>query len=458
MREVLAKADAGSLMPLDRSPIDREGAGYRTSYAPVLKTAKEAVVAVHSASILRVIRQRGMDPRQELLRRFFGYPPSEGGGEPEIEERRMQEGIGSGVVISPDGYILTNNHVIAARGGAPADEILVELSGGREYRATLVGRDPQSDLAVLKIEAGDLAFLPIADSGNLEVGDIVFAVGNPMGVGLTITQGIVSATQRGNLKILGDDGYESFIQTDAPINPGNSGGALVDAYGRLVGINTAIVSRSGGSVGIGFAIPSTFARQVALDLIRYGEARRGLLGVRIEDLNRDFAEAFQVPERAGAFVQAVASGLAADEAGLQAGDVIVALDAVPVRSATELRLRIGELAPGAKVGLSVRREGQLLNLSATLSDPKASAATGVLLDGIEVTLREAAQGGGIVVTAVAPDSPYASGFAEGMVILEINGTRPSGLQAARQLLQSRPVSRLYVFHEENYGYLTVRSR
>lgn len=449
---------------LDRSPVDREDTGSRTSYAPALRTAKEAVVAVHSASILRVIRQRGLDPREELMRRFFGLPPAPGHEAPQIEERRMAEGVGSGVLISPDGYILTNNHVIAGRDGAPADEILVELSGGREVSAKLVGRDPQSDLAVLKIEGEALPYLPIADSDNLEVGDIVFAVGNPMGIGLTITQGIVSATQRGNLRILGDDGYESFIQTDAPINPGNSGGALVDAYGRLIGINTAILSRSGGSMGLGFAIPSTFARQVALDLIRYGEARRGVLGVSAEDLNPEYAEAFQVPEGVGAFIQGVVEGLPADRAGLRAGDVVISVNGTMVRSARDLRLRVAEQSPGAVLELEVRREGARLKFSVTLDDPAqpmvaTAPVTFELLSGVEVAFSGASGGAGegaLVVTGIAPGSPFARGIAEGMRILEINGRVPSSPEQALELLHARPVSRLYVWHQGSYGYLTVR--
>ncbi len=187
-----------------------------------------------------------------------------------VEERRLPQGLGSGVVISSDGYILTNNHVIVTGMGGAADEVLVRLNDERELAAIVVGRDPVSDLAVLKVEAEALPYMSVADSDQLEVGDIVFAIGNPMGIGLTITQGIVSATDRRHLSILDKADYESFIQTDAPINPGNSSGALIDAYGRLIGINTAILSRTGGSIGISFAIPSSFARSVATSLVREG--------------------------------------------------------------------------------------------------------------------------------------------------------------------------------------------
>lgn len=454
---------------LDQSPIDREDPKMLTSYAPVLKPAKDTVVAVHSASVVRFMRQRGMNPREEMLRRFFGLPPGSA-GEPESIERRYSEGVGSGVLISPDGYIITNNHVITGRSGEPADEILVELNDGTEYSAKLVGRDPRSDLAVLKIEADGLPFITMADSDLLEVGDIVFAIGNPMGVGLTITQGIVSATGRSNLSILGETGYESFIQTDAPINPGNSGGALVDAYGRLIGINTAILSQGGGSIGLGFAIPSSFAHGIATDLIREGEVRRGLLGVSIEDLNPEYAEAFEVPEAKGAFVQSVGEGLPAAKAGLHAGDVVVSVNDQPVRSAGELRLKIAESAPGETVVLGVRRMSELLLFEVKLADPEKpfgeEALAGELLPGVEVaTIDEAVYRklgieetiSGLIVINVAPDSPYVGGLSKDMLILEINGSVPRSLAHARSLLKSTEVSRLFVYADGRSGYLSVRS-
>lgn len=456
-------------LPLDSTPIDREDPKLLTSYAPVLKPAKDTVVAVHSASVMKFMRQRGMNPREEMLRRFFGLPPSSA-GEPEEIERRYSEGVGSGVLISADGYIITNNHVITGRSGEPADEILVELNDGTEYTANLVGRDPRSDLAILKIEADNLPFITMADSDLLEVGDIVFAIGNPMGVGLTITQGIVSATGRSNLSILGESGYESFIQTDAPINPGNSGGALVDAYGRLIGINTAILSQSGGSIGLGFAIPSSFAYDIATDLIRQGEVRRGLLGVGIEDLNPEYAEAFEVPEAKGAFIQSVGEGLPAAKAGLHAGDVIVSVNGDPVRSAGELRLKIAEFSPGETVLLGVRRSSELLQLEVLLADPKKpfgeEALAGEFLPGVEVAaidevvrrkigIEESISG--LIVTEVAADSPYAAGLSKDMLILEINGNVPRSLVHARALLESREVSRLFVYAGGRFGYLSIRS-
>lgn len=461
--------DSSFELPFDSEPLDRNDPGYLTSYAPILKPAKEAVVAVHSASVMRFIRQRGMDPREEMLRRFFGLPPG-AGGQPEEFERRYSEGVGSGVLISSDGYILTNNHVVSRRDGQPADEILVELNDGGEFAAQLIGRDPGSDLAVLKIEAEDLPFLTMADSDLLEVGDVVFAIGNPMGIGLTITQGIVSATGRNNLSLLGESGYESFIQTDAPINPGNSGGALIDAYGRLIGINTAILSRSGGSIGLGFAIPSSFAHDVTLDLVREGQVRRGLLGVSIEDLNSEYAEAFKVPEEKGAFIQSVGEGLPAEQAGLRGGDVIVTVEGEPVDGATDLRLKVGRFAPGEEVELGVRREGELIRIRVELADPENpygdGALAGELLKGVEVAtigpsvrmkhgIEEELSG--LVVTSVAENSPYASGLLKDMLILEINGTVPRSLAHARTLVASREVSSFFVYAGGRSGYLSVRA-
>jgi len=461
-------AEEDFTLVVDSTPIDRENPKYLTSYAPVLRPAKEAVVAVHSASVMRVIRQRGMDPREEILRRLFGMPavPS---GQPEVEERKYPEGVGSGVLISAEGYIVTNSHVITGRTGAPADEILVELNDGREFSAVLVGRDPRSDLAVLKIEAEQLPYLKIADSDLLEVGDIVFAIGNPMGIGLTITQGIVSATGRNNLSILGEAGYESFIQTDAPINPGNSGGALVDAYGRLIGINTAILSRSGGSIGLGFAIPTSLAHSIIIDLVHEGEVRRGILGVSIEDLNPEFAEAFEVPEESGAFIQSVGQGLPAEIAGMRGGDVIVSINEERVISAADLRLKVAKYAPGETIEVGIRRGGELLKFRVALADPEnpfgEGAQSGLLLRGVEVSVIGEEQRRrfgidrsleGLVVTSVESDSPYAEGLVEGMVILEINNVPPRSLKHARSLLEKRGASLFFVYAEGRSGFVSIR--
>ena len=291
---------------LDSTPITGTPSSSVVSYADVLEGATPAVVAVYTARVVRVAQRRS-DPREEMLRRFFGLPPSSGGNysEEDVEERRIPAGVGSGVIVSKDGYILTNNHVITNERGSEVDEILVQLADDREFPAEIVGRDPKTDLAVLKIEQNELPYITMADSDNLRVGDVVFAVGNPLGVGQTVTMGIVSATGRSGLHLLGEQAYENFIQTDASINQGNSGGALIDAAGRLVGINTAILSQSGGNIGIGFAIPSTLARNIMVNLLDDGTIRRGFLGVSIKDLDSDIAEAFGLEDTQGALIQSV---------------------------------------------------------------------------------------------------------------------------------------------------------
>lgn len=465
---VLVIKAQGFDLPLDSTPMDRDDPKYLTSYAPVIKPAKEAVVSVHTSRILKVIRSGGMDPREELMRRYLGLPlPRQQA--PTIEERRVPQGVGSGVVISAEGYILTNNHVISTEDGEAADEILVELNDGRELSAQLVGRDPRSDLAVLKVDAENLPYLPIADSEQLEVGDVVFAIGNPMGVGLTITQGIVSATGRSNLSILGDSGYESFIQTDAPINPGNSGGALIDAYGRLVGINTAILSRSGGSIGLGFAIPSAFARKVALALVGDGEVRRGVLGVNIEDIDADYAEAFELPDTQGALVQSVIQDLPADIAGLRNGDVITAIDGHVVVDATALRMKVGEYPPGATIQVDYFRDGRAMECAVVLSSPDdpydLESGVGEIVEGVEGAIINDAwrkQFGlsrkleGLLVLSVMGNSPYVDVLQPGCVLLEIDGVTPSTVIEARDLINTRKVTRLYVYFKGRRGYLSIR--
>src|SRR5208282_3939411 len=243
-----------------------------------------------------------------------------------------QHGLGSGVIVTKDGYILTNNHVVEH-----ADEVKVTLQDGREFTAKVVGRDPKSDVAVIKIDAKDLPALPMADSDKVQVGDIVLAVGNPFGVGQTVTTGIVSATGRGNLGI---EDYEDFIQTDAAINPGNSGGALVDVEGRLIGINTAIYSRSGGNMGIGFAIPSDLARNVMDSLIQYGHVTRGYLGVMIQDVTPALAKEFKLKDTTGALIGDVVPKGPADKAGLKEGDVVLDYDGKKVTDSRHLKLTV----------------------------------------------------------------------------------------------------------------------
>ena len=272
-------------LALDERPVSRDTAG-RASFAPVIKKVSPGVVRVFTTVKAQKTGFSGGADMNDLMRRFFGDQfqgrmPKRDFGMP------RQEGVGSGVIVTKDGYILTNNHVVDG-----ADEVKVALQDGREFTAKVIGRDPKSDVAVIKIDAKDLPAVPMADSDKVEVGDVVLAIGNPFGIGQTVTTGIVSATGRGNMGL----DYEDFIQTDAAINPGNSGGALVDADGRLVGINTAILSRSGGNQGIGFAIPVNLARDVMDSLIKDGHVTRGYLGVMIQDLTPALAKEFKLKD------------------------------------------------------------------------------------------------------------------------------------------------------------------
>jgi serine protease Do len=301
---------------------------------------------------------------EDLMRRFFGAPtlgPRRGFNLPPLN-MPPQQGIGSGVIVPQDGYILTNNHVIDN-----ADEVRVVMNDGREYTAKVVGRDPKSDVAVIKIEGkDDLPTVPLADSEKVEVGDVVLAVGNPFGIGQTVTKGIVSATGRGGA--VGLD-YEDFIQTDAAINPGNSGGALVDVDGRLIGINTAILSRSGGNQGIGFAIPVNLAHDVMESLVTDGVVTRGFLGVMIQDLTPALAEQFNVEEGTrGAVVGDVTPKSPADKAGLKSGDVIVDFNGKKVRDSRHLKLEVARTKPGESVPLKVIRDGKTKELTVTVKE------------------------------------------------------------------------------------------
>ena len=318
--------------------------------APLVKQMTPGVVNIATHGRVRVedsplfndpsFRRFLEDPR---FRRFFSLP--------DLPEERKTHSVGSGVIVdAPGGYVLTNHHVIEN-----ADEILVTLKDGRSAKAKVLGTDLQTDIAVLQIDVSDLSALPLGDSDRLEVGDYVVAIGNPFGLGQTVTLGIVSALGRSGLGI---EAYEDFIQTDAPINPGNSGGALVDLRGRLIGINTAIVGPTGGSVGIGFAIPINMARHVMDQIVEFGEVRRGQLGVIIQDLTPDLARGLRLKAPEGALIAEVIKGSPAEEAGLEPGDVITGVDGQDVRSVADLRNRIGLKRIGEKVELEALRRGE----------------------------------------------------------------------------------------------------
>ena len=438
----------------------------RVSYADVLNRATPSVVAVYTSRIVRPsYYERTPRGIQELLRQF-GYSMPQ--AVPQGEERLERVGVGSGVIISEDGYIITNNHVIQVQRGQAADEIRVRLNNDTEYVATLVGRDEKTDVAVLKIESEvALPAITIADSSKLCVGDVVFAIGNPLDVGLTATQGIVSALGRDSSGILGPGAYENFIQTDAAINLGNSGGALIDAAGRLIGINTAIVSGSGGSIGIGFAIPTNMALNVAKNLIETGEVPRGLLGLVPDNLTADLVEAFNLESTHGALVNQVQPGSPADRGGLRHGDVIIQVDDMEIESAQQLRLVISQMRPGSEVTVTVIRQGERLNLPVVLGSlngplPGKNAnrdiLDGVLLEVLNEEMRRdwSVPDGlnGVIISDVAAGSPYGNIMTSGMIILEVNGrmvTRPEDI--AEQL---RPgANRFYVWRQGTSYYVVI---
>jgi serine protease Do len=364
-----------------------------------------------------------------LFRRFFG---DQFGRQFQVPQERRERSRGSGVIVSADGYVLTNNHVVAG-----ANDIQVSLPDRREVKAKLVGTDQKTDVAVLKVEGASFPAMAVGDSSKSRIGDLVFAIGDPFGIGETVTMGIVSATSRGGLQI---EDYEDFIQTDAAINPGNSGGALINARGELIGINTAILSgEGGGNQGIGFAIPVNLARQVMQQIVEHGKVVRGYLGVTIQELTPALAKAFGVPEGRGALVGSVAPGGPAAQAGLARGDAIVAMDGQPLRDSNDLRLRVAQAAPGTPIKLKVLRNGQERDVTVTAGElpesPTAEAPrqeSGLALEGVEVEgltpaiarqLKLPADTQGVVVTNVQQGTAAAeAGLRRGDVVQEVNRT------------------------------------
>ncbi|MBA3685681.1 MAG: DegQ family serine endoprotease [Planctomycetes bacterium] len=400
------------------------------SYADIARAVGPGVVTVSSTRTMR--QQPRMPPDQPELHEFFGF--GERGG-PGPGQAPQQQGLGSGVIVTADGYILTNSHVV--RG---ADEVRVGLADGRhDFVARVIGTDAKSDLAVIKIDAGETALHPLrfADSATVQVGDVVLAVGNPFGVGQTVTMGIISATGRG----VGILDYEDFLQTDAAINPGNSGGALVDTSGRLVGINTAILSQSGGNMGIGFAVPANLARAIMDQMIAKGRVVRGYLGVNIQPVTTELAKGLKLPDRDGALVGDVVPDSPAAKAGVRAGDVIVAVDQDKVRDPRHLRLRVAQLAPGAKAALTLRRDGAEQKVDLVIgdlkddgddADPQAvqperrQSRLGLRLEDLDATVRGRLdipqRIAGAIIAEVQPDSPAAkAGLRPGDVVHEVNG-------------------------------------
>jgi serine protease Do/serine protease DegQ len=392
------------------------------SLAPMLKRATPAVVNIATRGTVEEQNPLMNDP---FFRRFFDVPNQ--------PRQREFQSAGSGVIVdAKNGYIITNAHVVEN-----ATDITVQLLDNRSLKAKVVGADPGSDVAVLKVQAGNLVDLPIADSDRAEVGDFVVAIGNPFGLGHTVTSGIVSALGRSGIN---PEGYEDFIQTDASINPGNSGGALVNLSGQLVGINSAILSRTGGNIGIGFAIPSNMMRTVMNQLIKYGAVKRGVLGVNIQTLVPEIATSMDLPETTqGALVSQVVEGSAAEKAGVKAGDVITAVNGRPVKDASSLRNSIGLPSIGEKVDLSLLREGKPRRVTAMISERDAaaeakSAGTHSGLEGADI-----ADGpNGVVIRSVAEGSPAAQrGLRANDVILAVGRTRVTSVADFQRLTQGQ---------------------
>ena len=448
----------------------------QTSYADVVARVAPAVVTVRSERRVRAPQQHPFmdDP---FFREFFGdRVPQQ-----QMPQQRVERGLGSGVIVTADGYILTNHHVVDG-----AENIKVDLSDRRTLDAKVVGSDPPSDLAVLKINASNLPVLTLGDSDRARVGDVVLAIGNPLGLDQTVTAGIVSA--KGRATGLGDGNFEDFIQTDAPINQGNSGGALINTAGELVGINSQILSPSGGSIGIGFAIPSNMARGVMDQLIKTGKVRRGQLGVIVQTVTSDIAQSLDMKDVRGVIVGTVQPGSAAERAGLKQGDVIVALNDQPVNDSNSLRNRVASTPPNSDVNLTVVRDGREQQLKATLGEFKppaergdenagdgagnGGASTGKLGVSVEPLTPQIAQQldlpagkQGVVVSEIDPAGPAAdAGLQRGDVIEQVNRQpvrSAADVTAALARSGARPVLLLVTRvtrGQANTLFVTVRPR
>ncbi|MBI5692342.1 MAG: DegQ family serine endoprotease [Verrucomicrobia bacterium] len=444
-QSVKGEAKPAVAVKRDPTPVNR-GTLEAASFSPVVKRVAPSVVKITtSTKAKRVAANPNQVPGFDhpMFRQFFG------GRVPEIQ-MPPQAGLGSGVIISADGYIATNNHVIQG-----ADEVVVALDDGRELKAKVVGRDPQTDIAVVKVDATDLPAVTFADSNKIEVGDRVLAIGNPFGIGETVTTGIISA--KGRRPGLGLD-YEDFVQTDAAINPGNSGGALVDIDGRLVGINTAILSRNGGFQGVGLAVPANLVSQVVDGLVKNGKVVRGFLGVGAQDITPTLAETIGLDSRQGALVADVQPNSPAAKAGLKEGDVITAVNGEAVEDANRFRFSIGAIPPGTKIELAVLRDGKTRTITATTAERTVAASSGHrptsrgeeyashdegVLNGVSVDdlapqmrnqLNLPARLKGAVITEVDPNSAAAkAGLRPGDVILEINKQPVTSAQDAVEL-------------------------
>jgi serine protease Do len=445
---------AAPLTTTDPTPLNTSERTIPT-FAPVISKVAPSVVNIHASRI--PVSNQNLAPylQDPLLRRFFGNPrrPS--------RQRPESRSLGSGVIVTRDGYILTNHHVIDG-----ADEISVSLhDNAGTHPAKLIGTDPQTDIAVIKIDVEDAPAITLADSDGVEVGDIALAIGNPFGIGQTVTMGIVSATARRGMGIVD---YEDFIQTDASINPGNSGGALVDAKGRLIGINQSIVSNTGGNLGVGLAVPVNLAKHVLASLISDGTVRRGHLGVHLQSLTPELAKAFDLEKPVGALIGNVAPGSPAARAGIEPGDVILEFDSQPVEGADDLRLIVSKTKPDTEVEAVILRNGAKSSLTIRVGElgRALQGATRANSPFAGVSLEETTRANrtrfnlpptldGIVVTSTDPRFPNA--LQPGDVIVELNRRPVRSLEEFQTILQKSPTPRplLLVWSRGTWNYLVV---
>ena len=434
------------------------------SYADAVDRAAPAVVTIQVEKRVTMPPMAG-SPDDDFLQRFFG-------GSRQFNQRNapapVERGLGSGVIVSADGNILTNNHVVDG-----ADSVRVTLADGRDFTAKVVGTDPKTDLAVVRVEAKNLPVLALGDSDRVRVGDVVLAVGNPLGVGQTVTMGIISA--KGRTTGAGDGAYEDFLQTDAPINQGNSGGALITVAGELIGINSQIVSPSGGNIGIGFAIPSNMAKNVLTQLVATGHVRRGMIGVTVQSINSDLAKSLGLPSVHGALVSSVAADGPAARAGLRQGDVILKLDGAAVEDSNDLRNRVSSAAPGTNVTLDIRRDGADRTVDVRLAELPGDRAPadrpsgdrhggtlGVSVQPLTPSLADqynVPRGViGLIVTGVNPESAAGrAGIQVGDLLRQVNGQplrAEADLTKALESRSDRPVL-AYVQRGDSAFYVAV---
>ena len=440
---------SGFSLKVDDAELDRLVESPIQSYSAILGRSTPAVVAVTTQQVVKRLYPGGGNPIEEWLRRYYGLPRM---NQPRIEEEKVPAGIGSGVIVSPQGHVVTNAHVITdPQTGELMEEVVVQLNGPMEYPAEIIGYDHSTDIAVLKINADEeLPFATLTNSDQLKVGDIVFAVGNPLGIGMTVTMGIVSATRKSELGILRQEGaYENFIQTDASINRGNSGGALLDAKGRLVGINTAIISQTGANIGIGLAIPVNMVRRALTDYLEEGKIRRGFLGVSLEPDSNDNS----------AVVGSVVPGSAAEKAGFMPDDKIIKVGEKPVYSVNQARVAISQSLPGSQISIEVIRNGtsQLLSVILDSMSEDRAPIPGIELSTLTPQNREnykiPLSVRGVLVTESTGESET---FKKGVVLVEINGSQIQQVGDVAENLYSG-INRFYVWYRGKYRFLAYRT-